>query len=69
MRLDLDNSGGKEKSTSIQAFPHKGFITALCNFQAHIFNSIIFQENGGYQNDCYYLQHLVTQKQQGQVPC
>lgn len=49
--------------------PSKGFNIALRNFQAYIFNSIIFQENGWYQNDCYYPQHSVTEKQQGHVPC
>lgn len=45
-----------------------GSNTALCNFQAYVFYSIIFQENEGYQNDCYYPQHLVTEKEQGCVP-
>lgn len=69
MRLDPVNSKGKEKPTFIQVSPPKGFNIALCNFQAYIFNSIIFRENGGYQNDRYYPQHSVTEKQQGQVPC
>lgn len=69
MKPELDNSKGEEKSTSLQAFPDKGFNVARSNFQAYIFDSIIFQENGGYQNDCYYPQHLVTEKQQGLVSC
>lgn len=67
MKLGPDNSKGEEESTSIQVPPSTGFNIALCNFQVDIFNSITFQENGGYQNDRYYPQHSVTGKHQGHV--
>lgn len=70
MKLHLDNSKSEEKSTVIQApSPNKGFNRALYNFQPYICNSVIFQENGSYQNDCYYPQHLVKEKKWGHVPC
>lgn len=68
MKLHLDNNKSEEKSTVTQSSPNKGFSIALYNFQPYICNSLIFQENGSYQHDCYYPQHLVKEKKMGPWP-
>lgn len=58
-----DNSKGGRNINLSTRFPQAQHSSVL--FPSVYFLFSHFQENEGYQNDCYYPQHLVTEKEQG----